>query len=193
MGLGWSTTRRPTAPPPGAVGPFRHWACGVAWARCSPWPSWWPWLLQWQKREGGYGGRRGEHWILVLIGLGQSLRQVIRPRLKLRLRTCIISGPWGEGEADSATAHILIFHSLAGPWSCLRTAETEDCCALGHAQHLAPAVVWQAAEPELHSVPQVLVTVDREVVHIEEVETGLREGRKRQRACLVCMIYTYKI
>lgn len=30
-------------------------------------------------------------------------------------------------------------------------------------------------------------------MHIEEVETGLREGRKRQRACLVCMIYTYKI
>lgn len=39
MELGWITTGRPTAPPPGAVGPFRHWACGVAWACRSPWPS----------------------------------------------------------------------------------------------------------------------------------------------------------
>lgn len=110
-------------------------------------------------------------------------------RLKLRLRTCIVSGPWGEGEADSAAKHILIFHSLAGTRSCLRAAKTQDCCALGHAQHFATTVVRQAAEPELHSVPQALVTVDREVVHIKEVETGLREGRKRQRACLVCIIY----
>lgn len=29
-------------------------------------------------------------------------------------------------------------------------------------------------------------------MRIEEVETGLREGRKRQRACLVCIIYTLK-
>ncbi len=147
MGLGWSTTGRPTAPPPGAVGPFRHWAWGVARAGCSPWPPGWPGLLQGQKTEGGYGWGRGEHWILVLIDLGQSLRlrQVMRPRLKLRLRTCIISGPRGEGEADSAAKHILIFHSLAGTRSCLGAAKTEDCYALGHAQHLATTVVWQAA------------------------------------------------
>lgn len=186
MGLGWSTTGRPTAPPPGAVGPFRHWACSVARAGCSPWPSGWPGLLQRQEGEGGYGGGRSEHWILVLIGLGQCLRQVMGLRLKHKFRTCIISGPRGEGEADSVATHILIFHSLAGTRSCLRAAKAEDCCALGHAQHLATTVVWQAAEPELHSIPQALVTVDRKVVHIEEVETGLREGRKRQRACLVC-------
>lgn len=39
MDLGWITTGGPTAPPPGAVGPFRHWACGVARACRSPWPS----------------------------------------------------------------------------------------------------------------------------------------------------------
>lgn len=181
MGLGWSTTGRPTAPPPGAVGPFRHWACGVARAGCSPWPSGWPGLLQGQKGEGGYGGGRGEHWVLVLIGLGQCLRlrQVMGPRLKLKLRTSVISGSGGEGQTDSVTTHVLIFHALAGTRSCLRAAKTEDCCALGHAQHFATTVVWEAAEPELHSIPQALVTVDREVVRIEEVETGLREGRKR--------------
>lgn len=176
MGLGWSTTGRPTAPSPGAVGPFGHWARGVARAGCSPLPPGWPGLLQLQK-GGGYGWGRAEHWILALICVGQSLRQVMGPRLKLKLRTCIVSGPWGEGKADLVAKHILILHSLAGTRSRLSAAKTEDCCALGHAQHLATTVVWQAAQPELHSVPQALVTVDREVVHIEEVETGLREGR----------------
>lgn len=94
-------------------------------------------------------------------------------RLKLRLRTCVISGPRGEGEADSVAKHILIFHALAGTCSSLRIAKTEYGCALGHAQHLAATVVRQAAEPELHSIPQALVNDDREVVHIEEVETRL--------------------
>lgn len=155
MGLGWSTTGRPTAPPPGAVEPYRHWVRGVAWAGCSPWPPGWPGLLQRQKREGGYRWGRGKYWIPSLVGLGQSLilRQVMGLRLKLRFRTCIISGSWGEGEADSAAKDILILHSLAGTCSCLRAAKTEDCCALEHAQHLATTVVWQAAEPELHGVP----------------------------------------
>lgn len=193
MGLGWSTTGRPTATPPGAIGPFSHRTRGVAGAGCSPWPSGWPGCLQGQKREGGYRWGRAEHWILGLRGPGQSLRQVMGLRTKLRLRTCIVSGPRGEGEADSVAKHILIFHSLAGTCSCLRAAKAEDCCALGHTKYSAATVVWQPAEPELHSVPHVLVTVEREVVHIEVVETGLKEGRKRHRGCLVCIIYTQKI
>lgn len=62
-------------------------------------------------------------------------------RLKLRLGTRIVSGPRGEGEADTAAKHILILHSLAGTRRCLIAAETEDSCALGHAQHLAATVV----------------------------------------------------
>lgn len=61
MGPCWSATGRPTAAPPGAIGPFRHWARGVARAGCSPWPPRWPGLLQGQKRVGGYGWGRGKH------------------------------------------------------------------------------------------------------------------------------------
>lgn len=95
-------------------------------------------------------------------------------------------GPRGEGEADSMTAHVLVLHPLAGARGRLEAAKAEHRRALGHAHHLASAVVGEAAEPELHAVPQALIGVGGEVVHIEEVETGLKEeGRKRQRACLV--------
>lgn len=171
MGLGWNTTGRPTAPPPRAVGPFR----GAAWAGRSAWPPGWPGLLQGQKWEGGYWWWWGEQWILGLTELGRSSRQRKGLRLKLGLRTCVVSGPWGEGNTDPVAKDILVFHSLAGTWGCLRAAEAKHRSALGHAKHLAAAVVRQTTEPELHSIPQVLVTVDWEVVHVKEVETGLRE------------------
>lgn len=78
---------------------------------------------------------------------------------------------------DAVAKHVLILHALAGTLGSVRAAEAEDGGALGHAQHLAATVVGQSAEPELDGVAEALVTDDWEVVHIEEVETGLREGR----------------
>lgn len=37
----------------------------------------------------------------------------------------------------------------------------------------------------LHSIPQALVTVDREVAHIEQVETGLKGEEESVPVCFV--------
>jgi len=79
---------------------------------------------------------------------------------------------------DAVAEHVLVLHALAGALGRVRAAEAEDGRALGHTQHLAAAVVGQPAEPELDGVAEALVTDDGEVVHIEEVETGLKGGRK---------------
>ena len=87
-------------------------------------------------------------------------------------------GPWRQGEADAAAVHVLVLHALAGALRRVLAAEADDGGARGHAQHLAAAVVGQAAQPGAHALP---VAVGGEIVHIEEVQTGL--GEEREKVC----------
>lgn len=83
---------------------------------------------------------REEQGLLGLMGLGQSLG-LGQGTEQLRLWICIVFGSGGEGEGDAIAKHILIVHALSGALSHLQAAKAEDRRALGHAQHLATAVV----------------------------------------------------
>lgn len=147
MGLGWDAAGRPTAAPPGAVGPFGHEAAGgLAEAGCTPPPPGRSGqLLQGQKGEGGQGrwGRMDGQSVPERTGLMGHVGDRGLPELLLwrRLWDRVVFGPRGKREADAAAEHVLVVHAPAGTLRRLLAAEAEHGRALGHAQHLAAAVV----------------------------------------------------
>lgn len=76
----------------------------------------------------------------------------------------------GKRDGDTVSQDILVFHALACAPGSLGTGETEHGDAARHTQHFPATVIGQTLKPATDGLG---IAVCGEVVHKEEVETGL--------------------